>query len=99
MAVKCIGYKATDDIHLPMGKIEDVHKSEDQGETKRDHRVLGPQIDAVSQYLFHAVFFRGKTLGQIGPGKFCLGQIQKQRGNISLLQPQTASQIRRLDRH
>ncbi len=31
MAVKCIGYKATDDIHLPMGEIENVHKSEDQG--------------------------------------------------------------------
>jgi hypothetical protein len=42
---------------------------------------LGPQIDAVSQYLFHAFFFLRKTLGQFGPGKLCSGQVQKRGGN------------------
>jgi len=31
MAIECIGYEATNYIHLPMSKIEDIHESEDQG--------------------------------------------------------------------
>ena len=53
LAVDRIGDEAAQHIHLPVREIEHVHQCEDQGQTQCDQRILGAEIEAVDDDLFH----------------------------------------------
>ena len=44
LTVDVVGDKAPQDVHLTVREVEHVHEGEDQGQPKRDQRILGAQI-------------------------------------------------------
>ena len=63
MAIERIRHESPDDVHLAMGEIQDVHEGENQGQPKRDHRILRAQIDTVYDDLFHEGILLSRRTG------------------------------------
>ena len=54
LAVDRVGDEAAEHVHLAVREIQHVHQREDQRQAERDQRVLGAEIKAVDDDLFHA---------------------------------------------